>query len=313
MEHLPFPACLVSSSHDLLFSFCETYLSSISYYSCVFNGRILFLNFCSLKFPMTSCFGAYCNPTNFTGFCLKILQCHCAYYSVICLIRSFFPESCLDCSLFIPQHCNGTIYSFINVIEEKKNTESSANFNKTWALMDKQLKYISAIWSSNKAEENDIEVCFFVCYPESMKENKTLPSFQESLTSIKHKTRELKCRIKPVEIQKGHSFSETTKNEIKAELISSVNPQTCVNHSKISAVKSFAASEFTLEFSRSTFSDQSEGNDRLLIKLDSEGVRKFVEKYFPGRSHRLITVPDFDQIKSTKLYPIVGFFSSHPR
>ena len=171
--------------------------------------------------------------------------------------------------------------------------------------MDKQLKCISAIWSSNKTEGSDIEVCFFVCYSESMEEKKTLSSFQGYLTSFKHKTKELHCRIKTVEIQKSHSFSEASKLEIKAELIPRVNPL-------ISAMKRFAASEFTLEFSRSTFSDQSDENDRLLIKLDSEGVRKFVEKYFPGRNHRLITVPDFDQIKSTKLYPIVGFFSSRP-
>ena len=176
-------------------------------------------------------------------------------------------------------------------------------------MLDKQLKHISALWSSNTISRQIIEVCFCVCYPESVKKN--LSVLEELLTACKKDARGIQWRYITTDIQKRHEFSKQAKNKIKTDL-KSIKVATA-NQSDVtllsSTFKKFAAPKITLEFSNSTFSERSDETDKLEIKTDFEGIQKFVEKYFPKRKEHLITVPDFDQINARSCIRNRDFFS----
>ena len=204
--------------------------------------------------------------------------------------------SILDCSLYIPPNSDGIIFSFINLSGEK-DAALGDRIQRTCFLMNQQLLFLQDI-------DSKVEVRFFLCLPPAIDYKIVSSKFQEFADEQK-RMNNVDWQIVTLKLEKGHNFSGPVIQTVKSTL----KPLYGISSEFSKNFERFAPTEWRLNFSLATFTESSNKDDKLAIKLDKEGLKKFVDRYFPARSKKLITLPAFDRIKCTKLYPKQKFSS----
>ena len=201
-----------------------------------------------------------------------------------------FAGSILDCSLYIPPNSEGTIFSFVNLSGEN-NAALEGRIQRTCFLMSQQLVFLRDI-------DNKIEVHFFLCLPPTI-DDKIVSSKFQGFADEQKRMSNVDWQIVTLKLEKGHIFPEPAIQTVKSTL----KPLYGISSEFSKKFESFVPTEWTFNFSLATFTESLNEDDKLAIKLDKEGVKKFVDRYFPARCKNLITLPEFDRIKCTKLYP----------
>ena len=201
-----------------------------------------------------------------------------------------FAGSILDCSLYIPPNSEGTIFSFVNLSGEN-NAALEGRIQRTCFLMSQQVVFLRDI-------DNKIEVHFFLCLPPTI-DDKIVSSKFQGFADEQKRMSNVDWQIVTLKLEKGHIFPEPAIQTVKSTL----KPLYGISSEFSKKFESFVPTEWTFNFSLATFTESLNEDDKLAIKLDKEGVKKFVDRYFPARCKNLITLPEFDRIKCTKLYP----------
>ena len=132
---------------------------------------------------------------------------------------------------------------------------------------------------------------------------------KEMFTEIQ---KNLKDAFKAIKFQKAVfcSENETIRQESFNTFEPKIKPKTqsqltgVNDHIKRFVPKPYQITVKNCEYEYKEFPQESQ------IKLDSAGIKHFLGKYFEDRDKKVITLPDFDRIKCTKLFPVIENESS---
>ena len=223
------------------------------------------------------------------------------------------------CCLYIPADQDQLIILFSRLHEVHKEGRENRD-GKTPKLttgLQKQIKKVTSNsinsqlytlkhhFDANGIPSNNLEISCIVCVGTESDTSEVNDLLEKVFTEIR---KNLKDAFKTLEFEKVVfcSENETIRQESFNTFEPKIDPDktrsqpTGINdHIKRFVPKPYQITVKTCEYEYKEFPQEGK------IKLDSGGIEDFLGKYFEDRDKKVITLPYFDRIKCTKLFPVI--------
>ena len=177
--------------------------------------------------------------------------------------------------------------------------------------INSQLYTLKHHFDANGIPLNNLEISCIVCVGTESDTSEVNDLLDEMFTEIREN---LKDAFKTLEFEKVVFCSEN--ETIPQECFNTFEPK--IDPDKMGTqligihdhIKRFVPEPYQITVKNCEY-EYKEFPQKGKIKLDSAGIKDFLAKYFEDRDKKVITLPDFDRIKCTKLFAVIENKSSN--